>query len=430
MSVCAARREALALIQLDPSFGAGGVVVEASDGQGASGVALALPGGSLLVARGASTAVPGFRNTLRRYSSAGVPDGSFGAGGVAILPFTYVNSSPVWVVLARQSDGKIIAAGRQNANDRFAVVRFDANGSPDPSFVAGGVAEMVFGGGLTAVPFGVGVTGGGDILVGGSASASTSFVAVAKITASGSPVSGFGANGTLLVPSFPGFRANAFFPFADGSFLVAGSAFGTGTVVYRFRADGTLDPAFASGGVLVDSRLTATATALDGSGRLIVVSSAAAARYGSDGSIDSTFGTGGLFSQSGQAFFSVSAVAVLSDDRVVWTGAGGSTGTELRVEGLTPAGAPDPAFGPGGVFSVSFVKHVRGNALTITPGGFLVSGEIETPVSDVVYIDSLLARFTDTANAGAPIPTTGSVGLFVLAMLLAAASVVVIRTSR
>jgi uncharacterized delta-60 repeat protein len=69
-----------------------------------------------------------------RYNSDGSPDTSFDFDGVVMTPISGSNDSARAVVL--QSDGKIIAAGlaSNGANNDFAAVRYNPNGSLDTTF--------------------------------------------------------------------------------------------------------------------------------------------------------------------------------------------------------------------------------------------------------------------------------------------------------
>jgi uncharacterized delta-60 repeat protein len=123
----------------------------------------------------------------------------------------------------------------------------------------------------------------------------------------------------------------------DGKILVAGDA-GVGsnprqTVVARFNADGTLDTTFTNGtgSILINIPSSTTSSgrgvAIDGSGRIVVggnwngtsnganVYGVAVTRLNPDGTIDSTFGTGGIKSEviPGTTQVQVGGLAVAND---------------------------------------------------------------------------------------------------------------------
>src|SRR5262249_25462043 len=78
---------------------------------------------------------------LARFNAGGTPDSTFGSSGLvttAVTPFDDFG----WAV-AMQSDGKIVAAGYDNAagSEDFAVVRYNANGTLDTTF--GGTGKVL-----------------------------------------------------------------------------------------------------------------------------------------------------------------------------------------------------------------------------------------------------------------------------------------------
>jgi integrase/recombinase XerD len=81
-----------------------------------------------------------------RYLGNGALDASFGTGGRASANFTNFLNSPDDVAL--QPDGKIVVAGNAQSADgtvsEFAVARFNANGTLDGSFGAGGKVTTNF----------------------------------------------------------------------------------------------------------------------------------------------------------------------------------------------------------------------------------------------------------------------------------------------
>jgi uncharacterized delta-60 repeat protein len=125
---------------LDPGFGSGGIVTTSYNGP--------FPADATLQPDGRIVVIAGFDNTpvateafgVLRYLGNGAPDTSFGSGGRATATFTNFLNSPNDVAL--QADGKIVVAGNAQSADgtvsEFAVARFNANGTLDTSFGAGG----------------------------------------------------------------------------------------------------------------------------------------------------------------------------------------------------------------------------------------------------------------------------------------------------
>lgn len=88
--------------------------------------------------------VPRSGFTLLRLNGDGSPDATFGNNGVAVLPSLDVVGG---FGLAIQRDGKIVTAGTAFVVNipRFALARFNGNGSPDATFGSGGKVTTSFG---------------------------------------------------------------------------------------------------------------------------------------------------------------------------------------------------------------------------------------------------------------------------------------------
>jgi uncharacterized delta-60 repeat protein len=147
-------------------------------------------------------------------------DTTFGTGGLASAGFVGGESG---TGVALQPDGRIIWVGSQNTPGfpafgtfGFAVARFNANGSPDTSFGAGGQAGVEFFSppmqGAQEFADAVLVQPDGKILVAGSArQGQIRFApiqgALARFNASGTLDTSFGTGGKILSSSLPGITA-------------------------------------------------------------------------------------------------------------------------------------------------------------------------------------------------------------------------------
>lgn len=99
----------------------------------------------------------------------------------------------------------------------------------------------------------------------------------------------------LLGIAAPATAAPALAVQADGKVLVGGvTSHGFGYLA-RLGADGSLDPGFGVGGVVVDHRLGGvSALATQPDGKVLAAADGGLARYENDGSVDSSFGSAGL----------------------------------------------------------------------------------------------------------------------------------------
>jgi uncharacterized delta-60 repeat protein len=124
--------------RLDRSFGTGGKVVLRGSSHGRAWALALAPEGKLVVAGSDGTGK--FR--LVRLQPKGKLDRSFGAGGVASTSFGRVSAMPR--ALALQRDGRIVVGGLalgpnvEGTDDQFAFARYNADGTADPTFGAGG----------------------------------------------------------------------------------------------------------------------------------------------------------------------------------------------------------------------------------------------------------------------------------------------------
>jgi uncharacterized delta-60 repeat protein len=143
----------------DPSFGTGGrALVPGFSGPGANGTvrAVAVDGLGRLVASGSPF-------DLARWSAAGVPDGSFGTGGVDDLPGALSIAE-----VAIDGQGRILASGRSALDVRFAVARVLDDGGLDPTFGSAGIASAAFDGWPLTFASAVAEDADGRIVVGGT----------------------------------------------------------------------------------------------------------------------------------------------------------------------------------------------------------------------------------------------------------------------
>lgn len=232
---------------LDPTFGTGGLVTTDFGGfDQANGVALQ-PDGKVVV-------VGPLQGTIgvARYNSDGSLDATFGSGGKVVTDaspsFDGAFDVAIW-------SGKIVVGGGtglygSGASD-FQVVRYNADGSLDPSFGGGGIVTTDFGGSDSI--FGIAVTTDGKITAAGGTTSPGDF-AVARYNSDGSLDSTFDGDGKTTTDFAGGTDdlGNGVVVQPDGSITVAGIAgsgfASTAFAVVRYAAAGGLDSAFGSGG--------------------------------------------------------------------------------------------------------------------------------------------------------------------------------------
>lgn len=258
---------------LDPTFGSGGKVTTHFDFGGFQEIdrafAVAIqPDGKIVTAGERVIAVEiDFSDIeLVRYNPDGSLDTTFGDGGQVITHINFSGNLAVARGLVIQPDGRLVAAGyfantlaKEAPFSDFALVRYNPDGSLDPTFGDGGHVLTDFSGN-NDLATSVILQPDGKIVASGAASDSSSAPAfgIARYHTNGSLDPGFGAGGKTL-SSLGGLNvASAASALqADGKLILAGPFFGfpffpnIGFVIARFNSNGSLDPGFGAGGRVV-----------------------------------------------------------------------------------------------------------------------------------------------------------------------------------
>jgi uncharacterized delta-60 repeat protein len=208
---------------------------------------------------------------IARYNSDGTPDPAFGSGGVAYTSVG-VSSSDLFA-LAIQNDRKIVAVGAaayqrlgngKNTTDdeAIAVVRFNVDGSLDKTFNhTGTVVINVSAPSKTSTGVDdattVAIDSSGKIIVGGLSGASHygNFTLV-RLDSDGSVDPTFGSGGVVVTPNIGNTwnSADGLTIQPDGKILLAGSSVGFAVARYNVnvpgKADGSLDTSFGTNGIV------------------------------------------------------------------------------------------------------------------------------------------------------------------------------------
>ena len=307
---------------LDGSFGDAGIVRTTLGTYPTVQSLLLQPDGKLVVLV-FSTSTPS-RFALLRYDTAGVLDPTFDGDGIA-EPDVGQNVDATGAAL--QSDGSIVVVadtsfgvGTPTGDDVY-VIRVDDTGALDGTFGTGGVSTIDFAGGRRDDGVALVIQPDGAIVVLGYAWVDQQHlrdgadVALARVSATGSPDGAFGTAGVVLQGFGKADWASSIVLLGDGSLLVSGASntFAPDTdynitssegFLLRFTSAGVLDATYGTGGVVwLDGRMRA-GTLLAGPGGTAVMvdtSSTAAFRLAqavgrrlADGSADAEFGDDGV----------------------------------------------------------------------------------------------------------------------------------------
>jgi uncharacterized delta-60 repeat protein len=355
---------------LDDTFGSHGKVF---DSVAANQVALQ-PDGKLLVIGGLA---------LRRYNSDGSPDTGFGdaghvnivtnGGGLDAMKSVALQPDGKIVVVGFTSFPTV-------NNDDWIVLRFNANGSPDLNFGTGGRTLTDFAG-MNDQAKSVLIQPDGKIVVSGQAQVGTPLTvdqdfAVVRYLANGTPDPGFGGGdgkSTLNVGGHSDF-VNAAALQADGKIVVVGRVFtdngsgnsdmgiarffGSGDVDTTFGHQGTQRIDFKEGIVPVNFDGGDWDEALDvliqGDGKILIggyiirpgVFSVALVRLVTSGDIDTQFGM-----VSSPAIEKAAGIALQADGKIV---AAGPAGVDFGIARFTSDGQLDQTFQDDGKLLVDF----------------------------------------------------------------------------
>ena len=410
---------------LDPAFGNGGKVTTHFNGSDL-GNAVAVQSDGKIVVAGTSSGVTPPDFVLARYGSNGALDTSFdGDGKVTTDVLGFLDFAEA---VAIQADGKIIVGGQATTSfqggARFALIRYNSNGTLDATFGGGGKVTTIFAGNEAGIRDVVVQSDGKIVAVGTAQSQSAGGVALARYNSVGSLDTTFGANGTgqLVVPiNGRGGTAEAVSLQTDGKIVVGGFAsqpgrFDEDIMTARFSSSGQLDASFGNGGIALTDMSSgdddgANDIAIQSDGKIVAAGYAVLngdlgmVRYNLNGTLDTTFGNAGkVITDIGGEFNRAASVLVQTDGKIVVPGevsrSGGSS-YDFAVWRYASNGSLDTAFGSGGLattdFNANSFDRVRCAALQgdgkIVLAGFTGNNFGET--------DFAVARFLSDGVTGA-----------------------------
>jgi uncharacterized delta-60 repeat protein len=334
---------------LDRSFSGDGLVLAGFGSEpgrgGASRVALQPD-------RKAVVLVQTFRGySLARYTGDGGFDPSFGEGGFRSGDLGAPLRS--WAgAMAIQGDGKILVVGTRYDEEGFALARHLPDGALDRSFgddghlLVGGEPQ-VFGGAEALVL----QPDGKILLLGRFERGAQTGVEVVRLSPGGGIDRSFGGDGFSVVPLDSSYVNLPFQSLAlqAGKVTIAAEAKG-GAHLIRLDPDGARDATLGGDGVAVITGLfeRTSGLAVQPDGRtLLTGESGGVARFLADGSLDPSFGDGGLVLP--QPRLPASAISLQPDGAILLAGQEEASGMsrDFMLARLTPEGTLDPSMGAG-----------------------------------------------------------------------------------
>ena len=260
---------------LDITFGSNGIITTSI---GTSSIAYAIDiqaDGKILIA-GQGKDGTQLIFALCRYNTNGSLDNTFGSGGIVT---TSIGTYGIAYAIDIQVDGKIVMAGRGNNGGQsfFALTRHNTNGSLDNTFGSGGIVTTSIGAASDATA--IAIQADGKIVVAGQAQQN---FALSRYNTNGSLDNTFGIGGIVNEASGTSSRFYDIDIQADGKILAAGYS-DNGTQYHfalgRYMNNGSLDITFGSNGIAITSIGTssslATAIAIQTDGKIVLSGSSA-----------------------------------------------------------------------------------------------------------------------------------------------------------
>ena len=365
--------------------------------EGAAGIAVD-PSGRLLVGEG----MFGSNMAVARVLASGGLDPTF-AGGVAQLTDGNPRSTNT---VAVQPDGKVLAAGNDTDHGRNVfLVRYRANGTPDPTFGASGVAHVQVCG-TSATETNILVRSDGSIVVVGwcgNGSSKNALSALAFKPGGGldKTFSGDGKFQLRVGDSY--FVRDAIIDGHDRLTVVGGSATGTKpqkAAIVRILSSGKLDPAFSGDGKALFNLAAGAdggrAIAPLGGGRVLIVEQAVSGggatadvllfALTADGKLDTAWSGDGKATIDEDTFDNPWDVAIDASDRIYIATTITFGVDEASAIRTRPNGSVDTTFA-GGVAHPG--DESQASSILLWKGQPTIAGYVFTGAD----FDALVARF-------------------------------------
>ncbi|MFN8544276.1 MAG: hypothetical protein U0807_08715 [Candidatus Binatia bacterium] len=336
-------------------------------------------------------------------------DPTFGSFGVATTTIGFPNEVAVGVAL--QADGKIVAVGNDHeasSQTKIGVARYLPGGALDPTFGTGGTVSTSLGDDYFTQGSSVAIQPDGKILVAGATQIiGVDAFALVRYQASGSLDPTYGTGGVVITPigTADALATDVVLDASTGGAFVTGYASdlgGTVLVLAHYDEDGDLDPAFGTGGIstlAVSAGTAGESLVRQPDGKLVVAGGAFSAtfddgaaliaRFTAAGSPDGAFGGGLGFVtvDADTGIDSFDGVVVQPDGKIVATGStypgDYTTNGKVLLARVNASGSPDGAFGAGGIVKtdVTPINDGAGAILRLPTGQLAVGASVGISLS-------------------------------------------------
>jgi uncharacterized delta-60 repeat protein len=408
---------------LDTSYDGDGKTISGIGSRSSSSRATAIQtdGKIVVVGNGSNGSNKDF--AVVRYHRNGSLDSSFDGDGRVLTDFlNYFDSA---TSLAIQADGKIVVGG--SARGGSALARYNTNGSLDTTFDGDG---KIIGSTLVSI-FAVAIQANGKIVTAGYGSNSLNLdFGLVRYNTDGSLDPSFDGDGNVLT-DFSGRSdgAIAMIIQANGKIVAAGSS-SDGTnddfALARYNTDGSLDTSFDDDGkVLTDfsgNSNSLKAMALQADGKIVVAGADfdgsnndfAIAKYNADGSLDASFdGDGKVTTSLSSAYDIANSVAVQTDGKIIAAGYIDNNSIEdFALVRYNTDGSLDNSYGTGGKAIFDLFRNERAFGLALDSiGRAVVAGELGGLFS-VVRVTGDIAPPAVTVSVSGRFLRANGIGIF------------------
>ena len=375
---------------LDITFGSDGLVTTAIGSYDDEARAVAIQDDGKIVVAG-QFSNPAYDDFfVIRYNTDGSLDTSFDMDGIVITDF---GGDDVAQALAIQSDGKIVVAGYTSPNGSvadFALARYNSDGSLDTNFDSDGKLITSLGSGYD-YPSGIAIQSDDKIVVvGGKYIGINDYdIAVLRYNADGSPDTTFDTDGIVTTPigNVDNF-GNSIAIQPDGKIIVGGTTYNGSNLdwaLVRYNSDGSLDTSFDTDGIVTQDFGIGSGferggyIALQPDGKIVIAGSDNdnyffLARYNDTGALDTAFDTDGFVSTyMGGGYDTVRGVALQENGKIVIAGYS-DRDNDFAVVRYNLNGSLDTDFATNGIAITDFGSNEDdlGNAVTIQSDGKIV----------------------------------------------------------
>jgi uncharacterized delta-60 repeat protein len=331
---------------------------------------------------------------LARYNADATLDMTFGGDGRVTTNFTPREDGAYGVAI--QADGKIVAAGDAglgSGNSRFAVARYNADGTLDTTFGGDGKVTTEFTSRDDPVAGLVIQADGRIVLSGGAAwNGSNPRIALARYDADGTLDTTFGGDGRVTTDVAAGREyAGAVTVQVDGKIVAGGlvrqPGARAGFALVRYAINGTLDPTFDGNGK-VRTNFTSWSDSVQNlviqpDGKIVAAGIAgsggsnpqfALARYAPDGTLDASFsGDGKVTTDFTPGYDRGWDVGLQTDGKILVAGDAAGQGFRFALARYATDGALDTTFSGDGKVTTNFTPRADlAYGLAIQPDGNIV----------------------------------------------------------